>query len=61
MSLLRHQSRVRIDYLCDKITQLTVSPPTTLAFGMKISEKCKSTSPGVVQVKNQQKTVNIEE
>jgi hypothetical protein len=56
MSLLRHQSRVWIDYATD-----IVSPSRTLAFGMKISEKCKSTSPGVVQVKNQQKTDNIEE
>jgi hypothetical protein len=32
-----------------------------LAFGTKMSEKCKPTSPSAMQVKNWQKTINIEE
>jgi hypothetical protein len=32
----------------------------SLAFGTKMSEKRKSTSPSAMQVKNQQKTINTE-
>jgi hypothetical protein len=39
----------------------TVPPLTVLDFVTKISEKCTSTSPSALQVKNWQKTVGIEE
>jgi hypothetical protein len=38
-----------------------ISPSTTLAFVTKRTEKCKSASPSAGQVKNQQKTISIEE
>jgi hypothetical protein len=34
---------------------------TALAFLTNISEKCSSASPSAIQVKNQRKTINIEE
>ena len=42
-------------------TALVVSSSTVLAFLTNISEKCKSTSPSTIQVKNQQKTISNEE
>ena len=38
-----------------------VPPSAILAFVAKISEKCKSTSPRAIQVKNWWKTIGIEE
>jgi hypothetical protein len=38
-----------------------ISPSTTLAFVTKMTEKHKSTSLSASQVKNQQKTISIEE
>ena len=38
-----------------------VSSSTALAFLTNMSEKCKSTSPSAIQVKNQQMTISIEE
>ena len=38
-----------------------VLPSTALAFLTNMSEKCKSTSPSTIQVKNQRKTISIEE
>jgi hypothetical protein len=38
-----------------------VSPSTALAFLTNASEKCKSTSPSAIQVKNQRKTNGIDE
>ena len=38
-----------------------VIPPSSSAFGTKLSETHKSTSPSAMQVKNRQKTINIEE
>jgi hypothetical protein len=37
-----------------------VHPSTILDFLIKISKKCKSTSPSALQVKNWQKTIGIE-
>ena len=38
-----------------------IPPSTTLAFVTKRTEKRKSTSPSASKVKNQQKTISIEE
>jgi len=38
-----------------------VLPSAILAFVAKMSEKCKSTSPSAIQVKNWWNTINIEE
>jgi len=38
-----------------------ISHSTMLAFVTKWPEKCQSTSPSASQVKNQQKTISIEE
>jgi hypothetical protein len=38
-----------------------VSPLTALAFITNLSEKCNSTSPSAIQVKNWQKKIGIEE
>ena len=38
-----------------------VPPSAVLAFVAKMSEKCKSSSPSAIQVKNWWKTVSIEE
>jgi hypothetical protein len=38
-----------------------IPPSTALAFVTKMSKKCKFTAHGASQVKNQQKTVSIEE
>jgi len=38
-----------------------IPPSTPLAFVTKMSEKCKSTSPTPIQMKNRQKTMGTEE
>jgi hypothetical protein len=38
-----------------------IPPLSSLAFGMKMSEKCKSVSPSAIQVQKQWKTINTEE
>ena len=38
-----------------------VPPSTALGFVNEVSEEHQSTSPSAIQVKNQQKTINIEE
>jgi hypothetical protein len=40
---------------------LSKSPCITIGFGIKMREKCKSSSPSAVQLKNGHKTSNIEE
>ena len=38
-----------------------VPPSTAFAVVTKMSEKCKSTSPSTIQVKNRQKTIRTED
>ena len=65
MLLSCHQSRVWIDYIGDiDIHQTSIwctFPFSSIGFWYQRSEKCKSVSPRAVQLKNQQKTVGIEE
>jgi hypothetical protein len=62
MSLSGHQSCVRTDYVGDNNHVVhIVLPSTALAFVTKVNEKCKPTSPGAIQVKNQGKTINTED
>ena len=51
-SLSCHQSRVQIDYVGDNHAVHIVLPSKALAFVNKMSEKCKATSPGAIQVKD---------
>ena len=55
-----HQSRVWIYHIGDIIMRQMVHPSTVFDFLIKISDKCKSTSPSALQVKNWQKTIGIE-
>jgi hypothetical protein len=51
-----------VDWLCWWYNHAAnVLPSTTLAFVTKMTEKCNSTSPSAIQVKNWWKTVNTEE
>ena len=54
---------VCVDWLCWWYIHVAyiVPPWTALAFGNKMSEKHKSTSPNAIQVKNRWKTISIEE
>jgi hypothetical protein len=47
-----------ISWICNYMADV-VPPSTALAFVIKMSEKCKFTSPSVIQVKSQQKTISI--
>ena len=60
-SLSCHQSRVWADYIGDNSHAADIVPPSiALAFVTKMSEKCKSTSPSAIQVKNRPKTISTE-
>jgi hypothetical protein len=55
-------SHVWIDYMCDNKHVVCVIPCSSLlALGTKINEEYRSESPSVMQVKNQWKTISIEE
>ena len=57
MSLSCHQSHVCIMLVLPRV----VSTSTALAFLTKMSEKCKSTSPSAIRVKNQREAISTEE
>jgi len=62
MSLSSHQSCAWIDYVDDNNHLVhIVLPSTALAFVTKMSEKCKSTSPGAIRVKSQWNTISTED
>jgi len=61
MSLLRHQSRVWIDYTGDIIIQIFSFLFTAQVLLTSMSEKCTSTSKCAIQVKDQQKTISTEQ
>jgi len=52
-----------VDWLCwwHNYVADVVPPSTALAFVSKRGEKCKSTSPSALQVKNWQKTISTED
>jgi hypothetical protein len=60
-SLLRHQSRVWIDYVGDNIHAAdVVLPSIVLAYFTTMSQKCKSASRRAIQVKNSWKIVGTD-
>ena len=61
-SLSRHQSCVWIYYVGgNNHAADVVSSATALALVTNMRDKCKSTSLSTIQVKNQRKTISIEE